>query len=71
MSYLKEKLEALGFDRCVDTFDGGVAVRCSQCAAMIINGEPTHELKCPNAKRECNGCTAIIPFNRKYCEDCE
>lgn len=45
-------------------------VRCSCCEALVINGTPTHEHGCPNAKHECNGCSAIIPVNQPYCEDC-
>jgi len=65
------QLQALGFDgstqiRFTRTFD----VRCSCCEALVINGTPTHERGCPNAKHECAGCSNIVPANQKYCEDC-
>lgn len=30
---------------------GVVSVRCSRCAALVIDGVPCHETGCPNAKR--------------------
>lgn len=29
----------------------GVRVRCSQCAALFINGMACHETGCPNARK--------------------
>ena len=45
-----DALEARGFDACAETEDG-VRVRCSQCAALVINGVACHETGCPNARR--------------------
>ena len=30
-------------------------VRCSCCEALVINGVPTHETGCPNARRDDDG----------------
>ena len=49
--------------------DGDVS--CTQCEALVINGVPCHETGCPNMKRECAGCNAIIPARLKYCADCQ
>ena len=45
-------------------------VRCSRCAADVINGVPCHEQGCPNQNHECRGCEARIPLTRKYCKEC-
>lgn len=47
-----QKLKRLGFDLSakVRGEDGKFRVRCSQCTAMTINGQPTHENGCPNRK---------------------
>lgn len=66
-----QTLHDLGFDMstwCLT--DKAHRVRCSQCAALVINGIPTHEHGCPNRTHECAGCTARIPYRQKYCEDC-
>ena len=63
------RLEALGFDRSY-TIPGGCKVACSECQAFTINGIPAHELGCPNAMHECNGCNTLIPMRQRYCEDC-
>jgi len=47
---MMEELVAQGFDRCTET-DGGVHVRCSACAALVINGVACHETGCPNARK--------------------
>lgn len=40
-------LLAAGFDLSkIGTI--GVSVRCSQCAALVINGVPCHESGCPH-----------------------
>lgn len=45
------QLRNLGFDlSSVVPFEKRWRVRCSQCAAVCINGIPAHELKCPNAR---------------------
>lgn len=66
-------LRLLGFDRSRHVpFTKQYSARCSQCAALVINGTPTHETGCPHATQECRGCTAAMPASRfeRYCEDC-
>ena len=64
-------LAALGFDSCTrGDFPRLIRIGCSQCAALAINGVATHERGCPNAMHECNGCSAIVPANVRYCGDC-
>ncbi len=66
-----QRLRLLGFDESKHVpFTKHFTARCSQCMALCINGTPCHETGCRNAMRECNGCNAIIPRNRKYCDDC-
>lgn len=64
-SQIEESLHARGFD-----LSSGSIVRCSQCAAVCVNGIPVHERGCPNEKHECRGCNALVPRNVRYCEDC-
>lgn len=64
------RLHALGFDLSTATMKGA-RIACSQCAALAINGTPTHEHGCPNAVHECNGCNALIPARQRYCGDCQ
>jgi hypothetical protein len=46
-----QRIRDQGFDQSrVSSDRNGVAVRCSQCEAMVINGVPCHEQGCPNAK---------------------
>ncbi len=46
------RLRALGFDRSThEPFTKYHHVRCSMCAALVINGTPTHEPGCGNAPR--------------------
>jgi hypothetical protein len=45
------KLRRLGFDQSTYS-KGSWRVRCSQCEALVINGHPTHEHGCPNAKEK-------------------
>lgn len=60
---------ARGFDR--SSMDGlSIIIRCSQCEALVISGVPAHETGCPNARRECRGCNAMVPMNQKYCDEC-
>jgi hypothetical protein len=40
-----------GFDKSYSD-DGAVSIKCSQCAALVINGVPCHERGCPNIKKE-------------------
>lgn len=66
-------LHALGFDLSEPvprTRPKRFRVRCSHCAAAVINGVPSHELGCPNAMHECHGCAALVPARVKYCSDC-
>jgi hypothetical protein len=65
-----DRLIALGFDKSSGG-EGSLCVRCSQCEAMVIQGVPTHETGCPNAKHECKGCNAIVGRNVTYCPDCQ
>lgn len=69
VAYLRD---VLGFDLSTwNLADRAHRVACSQCAALVINGTPTHETGCPNATHECAGCNARLPMNVKYCEDCK
>ena len=45
------KIRRQGFDKSYVTEDGYVRVWCSQCEALVINGQPSHELGCPNARK--------------------
>lgn len=65
------QLIARGFDDAYIVEDGSaICPKCSQCEALVINGLATHEAGCPNARRECRGCNAMIPVNQKWCEGC-
>lgn len=45
-----DALIAQGFDRStLDEEEGTIRVRCSQCAALVINGMACHETGCPNS----------------------
>jgi len=47
-----QQLRDAGFDRSYNIpFTKGHRVRCSQCEALVINGVPCHENRCPNQKR--------------------
>lgn len=47
-----QQLRDLGFDEStVVPFEGRWRVKCSQCEALSINGMPTHETGCPNARK--------------------
>lgn len=61
----KDWLKARGFDKC-----SGTDVGCSQCDVIVVNGMALHEIGCPNATHQCNGCWAQIPRNQRYCADC-
>lgn len=66
------ELRTLGFEGSTHIpFTKQYRVRCHSCEALVINGTPCHETGCSEAKHECKGCNAIIPANRRYCEDCE
>lgn len=65
------QLRAFGFDNSAHIpFSKQYRVECSCCEAAVINGHPAHEQRCPNAVKECNGCSALVPVNQRYCEDC-
>lgn len=64
------QVSAMGFDRSFSD-SKSVTIRCSQCAACVVNGVPIHESGCPNEKHECHGCNSLVPRGVKYCEDCQ
>ncbi len=69
-NYLRS-LRARGFDLAEHVpFTRQYRIRCSQCAALVINGTACHETGCPNDTHECNGCNAIVPARVRYCEEC-
>lgn len=44
-----ETLRQMGFDLSeVVPFERRWLIRCSQCQALCINGQPCHETGCPN-----------------------
>ena len=50
LSYYRD---SLGFDNSEHVpFTKSYRIRCSQCAALVINGIPCHESRCPNTPRE-------------------
>lgn len=71
MSYL-QTLRAQGFDESYHVpFTKQYKVKCSSCAACVINGIPCHETGCPNQVYECKGCNATVEYQGAYCEDCQ
>jgi len=72
---VEELRTRLGFDKAHLVSigqGGGIAIGCSQCEAVCINGVPCHETGCPNTTRECKGCNERLPARRftDYCADC-
>jgi hypothetical protein len=65
----QQHYEALGFTVGIAN-SGAFRLTCNACETMTINGVPTHETGCPNAKHECAGCSNIVPIRVKYCDDC-
>lgn len=64
-------LRERGFDLSVHIpFTKHFRVGCSQCCAVCVNGTPCHEWGCANQTFHCQGCEATVPFNVKYCADC-
>lgn len=64
-------LRLFGFDGSVNVpFTRQYRVRCTGCSAGTIHGTPVHETGCPNARRECRGCSNVIPVSARYCADC-
>lgn len=48
-----QRLRDQGFDESYAVpFERAWKVRCSQCEALVINGYPTHETRCPNVPRD-------------------
>lgn len=47
-----QELRDAGFDESTYNNNGSWSVRCSCCAALVINGIPCHELGCPNKSYE-------------------
>lgn len=71
MSGALQSLRAHGFDLSKHVpFTRMYSAKCSQCAALVINGTACHERGCSNARHECNGCNVLVPTNVRYCEDC-
>jgi hypothetical protein len=73
---LQDRLESLyhrGFDLSTPEgrdeygrFSAAIVVRCSQCAALVICGVPTHEHGCPNGRcYDCREC------GQRYYRDAE
>jgi hypothetical protein len=65
MSSVLKRLRRQGFD--LSTRVRGTShyrVRCSQCEALVINGVPTHEAGCPNAR-------AFAPLRQRPMEERE
>ncbi len=55
--------DVLGFDESErdETDDKYLRIRCSCCAALVINGTPCHERGCPNQARDCRECGNPVP----------
>jgi hypothetical protein len=64
-----DTLQAAGFDTSRRMKGKVVRVGCSQCAAVVIMGTPTHETGCPNRTYKCKGCWNRVEYPG-YCEDC-
>ncbi len=45
-----------------------IKVACSQCAAVVINGHPSHEPACPNKPNRCRECGTTVPKGQLCCE---
>ena len=59
-----------GFDQSRKGFNE-YRIGCSQCAALVINGIPTHESGCPNQTYPCRGCDTLLRRGSgPYCENC-
>lgn len=66
-----DELLARGFDESErDEEENTISVKCSCCAALVINGVPCHERGCPNQTRECDECGTQIPGSQRICESC-
>lgn len=64
-----------GFDNSEDNDDVTVRVKCSGCAALVINGTPCHETGCPNkvVTRDCFNCgyPVVVGESCGCMEDCD
>lgn len=68
---LVSDLRARGFDQSRQRIgERVVAVSCSQCEALVINGVACHERSCPNQTYNCKGCDATVSRSGAYCPDC-
>lgn len=66
-----QHLVELGFDNSTaHPAREGYRVACSQCAAVVVNGVPSHERGCRNAVHECAGCDVLIPARERWCGYC-
>ena len=71
MKYSLSNLRLLGFDESKHVpFTTNYRVHCSACAALAVNGQPTHETGCERTMHECSGCNEIIPARQRYCATC-
>lgn len=71
MTRLAHYRDVLNFDATKHIpFTRQYSIRCSSCAAVVINNVPCHERRCPNAVHECAGCNEMIPMSRRWCDDC-
>lgn len=65
------ELRARGFDESYSKpFTRQYILRCRHCEPVAVQGTPTHEAGCPNAKHECEGCNELVPSIQRYCTDC-
>lgn len=69
-------LHSLGFDRSAKDRHSirQLSVKCSQCEALVINGTPTHETRCPNTPVECRECGQLYTSRQEAaacCAPCE
>jgi hypothetical protein len=66
-----DTLRLLGFDLSSHVpFTNQFLVACSECDSLVINGRPSHENRCPNAKHERAGCNTVMSTTQRYCADC-
>jgi rRNA maturation endonuclease Nob1 len=64
------QLRALGFEgSSYNPATRQWQVRCDSCEALVINGIPTHELRCPKQTHECRWCGSTTPPGESYCDE--
>lgn len=62
----REEIERAGFVVVYQLRDDngawrkGYRIRCEGCAALSINGRPSHERGCPNEPFECRECGEVL-----------